>query len=160
MSEDQQLLSRIADLSAPISNSAIDSFSPLPNAEKDVALNEGETVEGRPRATATWISKRDRHMQLINSSIYDKETNLRQQAIDKTRHERALQRNQREMLKIGKHFQSIGDNTVPVPVPHSLRGETAVYEVNINGLRFQVLNGGSKLSRDQGSYEFITRILV
>ena len=135
-----------------IRNPGIESVLPLPNVNNEISQDEGEPVEGKLRASATWISKRDRHMQLINSSIYDKETNLRQQAIDKTRHEKAMRRNQREIHKISKHFQKIADNTGPSATHRSSRGNTAVYEVIINGLRFQVLNGGSKLLRDPSLY--------
>ncbi|MCJ1439147.1 hypothetical protein MMC27_008538 [Xylographa pallens] len=134
----------------PTSNSLVNSFSPSLNVKKDSPLDEDETAGGQPRTTATWISKRDRHMQLINSSIYDKDKNLRQQAIDKTRHEKTLRRNQREMVKIGKHLQRIADNTVPTAVQRSAKGNIPVYEVTINGLKFQVLEGGSKLLRDLG----------
>ncbi|MCJ1296754.1 hypothetical protein MMC34_008321 [Xylographa carneopallida] len=135
----------------PTSTTALNfSASPL-NVKRDIPLDEGETVEGRSLSTATWISKRDRHMQLINSSVYDKETNLRQQAIEKTRHEKSQRRNQREMVKINKHFQRIVYTTAPRATPHPASGSTPVYEVIINGLRFQVLAGGSKLLRDPGN---------
>ena len=138
----------------PTSTTALNfSASPL-NVKRDIPLDEGETVEGRSLSTATWISKRDRHMQLINSSVYDKETNLRQQAIEKTRHEKSQRRNQREMVKINKHFQRIVYTTAPRATPHPASGSTPVYEVIINGLRFQVLAGGSKLLRDPGPYVF------
>ncbi|MCJ1405026.1 hypothetical protein MMC11_008252 [Xylographa trunciseda] len=150
-SRPQRHRSLVLNKPMPLANSPMDSYLPLPNMENDLPLDEGETVESQPRATATWISKRDRHMQLINSSVYDKEKNLRQQAIEKTRQEKALRKNQREMHKIGKHFQRIADNTLPTAIQHSERGNTAVYEVNVNGLRFQVLNGGSKLMRDLGA---------
>ncbi|MCJ1386623.1 hypothetical protein MMC17_009749 [Xylographa soralifera] len=135
----------------PISHSPVALFPPLSNVKRDIPLDESDTVESQPRTSATWISKRDRHMQLINSLVYDKETNLRQQAIDKTRHEKASRRNQREMVKMGKHLQRIADNTAPTAVQHSARGNTPVYEVHISGLKFQVLEGGSKLRRDLGN---------
>ncbi|MCJ1288317.1 hypothetical protein MMC26_007672 [Xylographa opegraphella] len=134
----------------PASNSPATSFDSSLDVKRDKALDEGETADGQPCTTATWISKRDRHMQLINSSIYNKETNVRQQAIDKTRHEQALRRNQREMVKIRKHLRRIADSTAPTSVYHSAKENTSVYEVIINGLRFQVLKGGSKLLRTLG----------
>ena len=140
----------------PTSNSPVNTSSPSLKVKKDIPLDEDETAGGQSCTTATWISKRDRHMQLINSSIYDKETNLRQQAIDKTRHEKTLRRNQREMVKIGKHLQRIADNTVPTAVQDPTKGNIPVYEVTINGLKFQVLKGGSKLLRNLGQYEFHT----
>ena len=94
--------------------------------------------------TRGWVTKRDRHMQLINSSIYDKETQLRSRAIEETRKQKALRRDQHEKHKIEKHLQSLA--------PHSGKNITihAVHEISINGLKFHVLDGGSKLARIRG----------
>ncbi|KAL9638713.1 MAG: hypothetical protein Q9164_001386 [Protoblastenia rupestris] len=88
-----------------------------------------------------WIAKRDRHMQLINPSVYGKETQNRSQAMAETRRQKALQRDQKEKQKIQKHFHTRDAQpgpTLTTPVVH---------ELDIDGLRFQVLNGGSKLAR-------------
>ena len=83
-------------------------------------------------------------MQLIKSSIYDKETQLRNRAIEETRKQKSLRRNQREKQKIQRHLKTLSvysDQNKATPTVH---------EILINGLRFHVLDGGSKLARIRG----------
>ena len=101
-----------------------------------------------------WIAKRDRHMQLINPSVYGKETQNRSQAMAETRRQKALQRDQKEKQKIQKHFftrdaQPGPTSTTPV-----------VHELDIDGLRFQVLNGGSKLARTYSEILLLLQKLI
>lgn len=80
-------------------------------------------------------------MQLINSSIYDKETQVRNKAIEETRRQKNLRRDQREKHKIVQHLKALGPQT------GRSTAASAMHEILINGLRFQVLDGGSKLAR-------------
>lgn len=112
------------------------------------ATEEGSSKEG-VNGSASWVSKRDRHMQLINTSIYDKEKQLRRKAMNETIRKKALAGEHREKARIAKHLQSI--MTYPgksAAVPTST--ELVNYEILINGVRFRVMNGGSKLSRILG----------
>jgi hypothetical protein len=97
-------------------------------------------------STTSWISKRDRHMQLINSSIYDRETNLRRRAINQTRHER-------EKLKIRNYVEKFADNTAARTAGQRSTSAGGAYLLSINDLSFQVCHGGSKLVRVQGERE-------
>ena len=96
--------------------------------------------EDSASGTTSWISKRDRHMQLINTSIYDKETQLRMKGISETLRQKALREEQREKARIAKYLHSVDSGSGKGSAPLN-------YETSINGLRFRVLNGGSKLSR-------------
>ena len=91
--------------------------------------------------TNRWVTKRDRHMQLINSSVYDKETQTRNKAMEETRRQKAFRKDQREKQKIERHL-----NILTPRVGQA----TNAHEVSINGLRFQVADGGSKLVRIRG----------
>ena len=105
--------------------------------------HQHDSAWGSTQATTGWISKRDRHMQLINASIYDKETLSRNRAIELTRQQKSRHRNLREKQKIKKHFQLIAGTTAPKnPKSHSLL---------VDGLRFQVCSGGSKLARERST---------
>lgn len=88
-----------------------------------------------------WVTKRDRHMQLINTAIFDKETQTRNKAIEETRKQKALRRDQREKQKIERHLKAHVAYSAATP---------AVHEITVNGLRFHVLDGGSKLARIRG----------
>ena len=89
-----------------------------------------------------WVTKRDRHVQLINSSVYDKETQARNKAIEETRRQKAFQRDRREKQKIERHLNSL--------TSRSGQASSVVHEVSINGLGFHVVDGGSKLARIRG----------
>ena len=107
------------------------------NAEPE----DGKDSVQRP---TSWVTKRDRHMQLINSSVYDKETQFRNKAIEETRKQKSLRRDQREKQKIQRHLK-----TLSVHTDHN-KAIPTVHELLINGLRFHVLDGGSKLARIRG----------
>lgn len=87
-----------------------------------------------------WVSKRDRHMQLINSSIYDHKTSIRNKAMEQTRQHKKLRKETREKQKINRHLQLSATSAVPALTPHYLV---------ISGVSFQVCNEGSKLARDK-----------
>lgn len=98
----------------------------------------------QPSQDATsWVTKRDRHMQLINSTIFDKDTEARQKAIERTRRQKIFERDEREKQKITKYLRSLA-----APIARSSLSTSsfpAANELTINGLRFQVCNNGGKL---------------
>lgn len=96
-----------------------------------------------------WITKRDRHMQLINSTVFDKESQARSKAIEETRRQKAQQRDQREKLKIKKHLQFLSAAEQPA-APWSTASASMLHKLVINGVQFQIVDGGSKLSRVAG----------
>ncbi|PGH33593.1 hypothetical protein GX50_03581 [[Emmonsia] crescens] len=104
-----------------------------------------EMNESKPGIQNGWVAKRDRHMQLINSAIYDKETQARTKAIEETRKLKAQKRAQREEAKVLKHVQGVGGYQ---PVATPVGGQRAAsYQITIQGIPFQVVQGGSKLIR-------------
>ena len=120
---------------------------PSNNPLKTALIRETNN-EDSASGTTSWISKRDRHMQLINTSIYDKETQLRLKGINETLRQKAVREEQREKARIAKYLHSVDIGSGLVTAPFS-------YETSINGLRFRVLNGGSKLSRIFGKLRSI-----
>lgn len=91
-----------------------------------------------------WVTKHDRHMQLINNSVYEQKTQERNQAIEITRKQKVKAREDRELAKVAKlvsgaaaaQAQSASSNQ-----PH---------QVLANGIRFIIADGGSKLIRASG----------
>lgn len=102
--------------------------------------NDGET---RPPTTSNgWVAKRDRHMQLINSAVYDKETQARAKAMEETRKAKALRRAEREQTKVLRYAQG----TAAVgPTPAS--AQSAAHQILVNDVPFKIARGGSKLIR-------------
>ena len=109
----------------------------VPSNNKDFRSEDEEPIS--LQSTDRWVTKRDRHMQLINSSVYDRETQARNKAMEETRRQKALEKDQREKHKIARHLETLT----------SCAGQDSdgAYEVSINGSRFQVADGGSKLVR-------------
>ena len=121
-----------------------------PSSTKAVQSEDEESIP--LQSTNRWVTKRDRHMQLINSSVYDKETQVRNKAIEETRRRKALQKDQREKQKIERHL-----NTLTF---RAGQATNVVHEISVNGLRFHVANGGSKLVRLRGeNHKVVTHLL-
>ncbi|KAK2784857.1 hypothetical protein FQN52_006038 [Onygenales sp. PD_12] len=92
-----------------------------------------------------WVAKRDRHMQLINSAIFDKETQARTKAIEESRKLKAQKKAQREEAKVLRHVQGVGGYQ---PIAVQSGGQRAAsYQISIQDIPFQVVHGGSKLIR-------------
>ena len=113
----------------------------VPSTTKAVQSEDEEAVH--LQSSNRWVTKRDRHMQLINSSVYDKEIQTRNKAIEETRRQKALRKDQREKQKIERHLITLASGAG--------QASNAVHEVSINGLRFHVADGGSKLVRIRGN---------
>ena len=86
-----------------------------------------------------YVTKHDRHAQLINTSIYDKETQQRHKAIEETHRRKLFNKDQREKQKIQQHMQTVA--------PQAVNG---IYNITINGIQFSVVNDGAKLERTRG----------
>lgn len=99
-----------------------------------------------PVAGHTWITKTDRHMQLINPVIFEKDSQRRAKAIEETRQQKLRQRDEREKNKFSKHLHRIS-GTPYAPGPSSDHGN---YEVNVQGIRFRVVKNGGKLVKVPG----------
>jgi len=105
--------------------------------------NENVNIPGsRTNAGAAWVTKQDRHLQLINTTIFEKDSQKRAQAIEQTRQQKLKQRDEREKARIVKHLQR-GTSVRPT-------GITSNNELDVNGIRFRVVQGGSKLVKVPG----------
>lgn len=106
--------------------------------------NENGGAKSVP-APSGWVSKRDRHMQLISSKIYDKEFEVRKKAIDQTQRRKAFLKRQKERDQANQYLRSLNDHSST-----TLSAPRTDYRVVLGGLSFTVMSGGSKLSRDPG----------
>ncbi|KAL8665334.1 MAG: hypothetical protein Q9202_002385 [Teloschistes flavicans] len=87
---------------------------------------------------AAYVTKRGRHKQLINASVLDKVTLQRKQAIDDSQHRKLLATDQWERQRMHQYVESL--DALP-----TASGST--HQIEIDGLKFQILKGGSKLAR-------------
>jgi len=93
-----------------------------------------------------FVLKRDRHMQLINTSVYDQKTQQRQSEIEATLQEKQRLRNEKEKARVINAFQPQQAASTTYGAP-STAGPAAVRDIQINNLRFRVAADGSKLIR-------------
>ncbi|KAL5001662.1 hypothetical protein BDV10DRAFT_159477 [Aspergillus recurvatus] len=109
-----------------------------------------DTDENSRSATpSAWVTKHARHMQLINSAVYDKEAQKRVKALEETRKAKAQKKAQIEQAKVlqfahgaGRQFAS--SSTTQVSAVGESSGE---YQIFVNDIPFRVSRGGGKLIR-------------
>ena len=132
------VLNKASALSLP--NAVEHSPDCIPTNTKTIRSEDEEPIS--VQSTDRWVTKRDRHMQLINSSVYDKEAQARNKAIEETRRQKVLEKDDREKHKIARHLKTL--------TSRAGQASDVAHEVTITGLRFQVADGGSKLVRIRG----------
>lgn len=121
------------------------------------AENDGTTLNG-------WVAKRDRHMQLINSAIYDKEAQTRAKAMEESRKVKAEKQAQVEQAKVLSYAQGVGRPQFPpaaataaaaVPRRTTAAAQPAGYQIFFNDIPFRIGRGGSKLIRVSSAIPFV-----
>ncbi|KAJ5328832.1 CCCH zinc finger protein [Penicillium brevicompactum] len=131
-----------------LNNTASGSNSGVSASTTPTSAHEGPTPTPATSTGNGWIAKRDRHMQLINSSVYEKETLARSKAMEETRKIREQRKAEREQAKVLRYAQGPGGvATVSTPAH-----PTAGHEIMVNDVAFRVARGGSKLMRISSAY--------
>lgn len=122
-------------------------------------MNNGGSQSGSPTtsdagqtsgAPTSWVSKTARHRQLINSSVYERENQNRAKAIETTRRQQLADRNARETAKLSNHFQRQMGGGASVRSGSSDSPSIGHHEIELNGIRFRVVQNGSKLVKLPG----------
>ncbi|KFG87630.1 CCCH zinc finger protein [Metarhizium anisopliae] len=103
---------------------------------------------GSTTGSSGWVSRNDRHRQLINANVYEKDTQNRVRAIEETRQKKLQDRKMREknQLKDFLRHQASATNAVANSKPGVGKAE-----IMIEGIRFHVADGGKKLVKSSGS---------
>lgn len=91
-----------------------------------------------------WVTKHDRHKQLINNAVYEQKTQERAKAIEQTQRKKQAAREEREKIKIARHLQASASSTSAHP------SQASVAQLYIDDIRFLVADGGSKLIKASG----------
>ncbi|KAM0463891.1 hypothetical protein ACHAO4_000615 [Trichoderma viride] len=120
------------------------------NASASASGSASSSAAPSPAPTTPgWVSKNDRHRQLINANIYEKESQNRAKAIEETRQKKMKDQKRREKQRFSEFlrhqptvdgFASTSTNTNPA----------VTNEITVNGIRFRVLDGGKKLVKTPG----------
>jgi hypothetical protein len=121
--------------------------APTPGSGAPVSSENGDSSASSNNSGAAWVTKQDRHLQLINTSIFEKDSQKRAKAIEQTRQQKLKQRDEREKARFNKHLQ-LGNNYNGA----SMRATSVAVnrELDVNGIRFRVTQGGSKLVKVPG----------
>ncbi|KAF7533374.1 hypothetical protein G7054_g7125 [Neopestalotiopsis clavispora] len=114
----------------------------------------GQSAQTRPdspasaNANGSWVSRTDRHLQLINSSVFEKDSQARASAIEETQRQKRLQKEQMEKSRFLHYVQKNGNSMPPLPSNSAPATSAASkYEITVEGIRFQITKQGSKLVR-------------
>jgi hypothetical protein len=87
-------------------------------------------------------------MQLINSAVYDKETQARSKAMEETRKLKVQRRAEREQAKVLRYAQGPGAAAMVSTSAHPSSG----HQIIVDDVAFKVARGGSKLIRISSAY--------
>ncbi|TEY66800.1 hypothetical protein BOTCAL_0131g00110 [Botryotinia calthae] len=119
----------------------------VPSSQSDSSNVTASADENERSSSAGYITKTDRHLQLINKSYFEKDSQIRVKAIEETRKQKLKQRDEREKLKLSRHLQRLSASLGSSMIQPT---ETTNYEVTVNGIRFIVTKNGSKLVKAPG----------
>ncbi|GAB7352659.1 hypothetical protein MBLNU459_g3024t2 [Dothideomycetes sp. NU459] len=125
-------------------------YSPA-HRNRTLVVNNGASTPDKTNQTPTaqtstdagWISKRDRHMQLINTSVYDQKTQQRRKEMEETAIQKQTRRDDREKSKVIRFIEgkpAYGTSTGSAVL-------AASRELIIHNLKFRISTDGSKLIR-------------
>lgn len=104
------------------------------------APNQTSTAEGEGAQSQPWVTRKDRHLQLINPAIYETQSRTRVKAMEETRKLKLMQKDEKERRKLAKYFQ----------YPTSAPTNQTSHEITIQGVKFYVSSNGSKLIKVPG----------
>lgn len=109
------------------------------------ATGSGNSGDGSASGSDTsgWVSKTDRHRQLINANVYERERKTRSRALQQTRNRNLKQQRHQEKNRFNEFIKS-QTGAAPATVTNS-SVTPGRNEITIEGVRFAVLDGGKKL---------------
>lgn len=97
-------------------------------------------------SSSSWVTRNDRHLQLINSSVFHEQSEARARAMQQTRLQKQQEKEHRERVKLMNHLKHTAQPSTASVNPTSAPS----YEIMVEGVRFRVANNGSKLVKLPG----------
>lgn len=116
-------------------------------APKPADHTETDSGAASDASTSSWVTKNDRHLQLINSSVYQKESQSRVQALEQTRQQKLAMKNKQERAALLNHLNRTGGGHDAA----NKQASNGKYTINVQGVEFIVTKNGSKLVKAPGS---------
>ena len=97
------------------------------------------------------MARNDRHRQLINADVYQKDSQNRAKAIEATRAQKEKDWRKGEKQRFRAYLTQQGGGSVPAANAPALGAKN---ELTIEGIRFYVMPGGKKLVKVPGKTDF------
>lgn len=111
--------------------------------------NPSSDADSADASTPRWVARNDRHRQLINADVYEKDAQSRAKAVEETRRRKQTGQRRGERAQF-KAFLTSGQ--AGATVSSNADGAAVPNEITIDGIRFRVLAGGKKLAKIAGAY--------
>ncbi|KAI0888634.1 uncharacterized protein GGS22DRAFT_152022 [Annulohypoxylon maeteangense] len=121
------------------------------NGQNQPASDSGEGTNDTsdpPTPTTSFVTRNDRHLQLIKTDVYKKESQNRVDAMKQTLRQKLHQRDQMEKAAFMSSVVQSGAGVAPIDGP-STPQSASPFEVVVDGIRFRVIQQGSKLVKDR-----------
>jgi hypothetical protein len=119
-------------------------------AQSAASSHENLLPDPTTPSTPSWVTKTDRHLQLINRDVYERETQQRTQAIEQSLKQKQLYKGYHEKARFFKNMrQAVGDTVI---ASSNTSRPISKYEVEVEGVRFHVTKQGSKLVKAPGAF--------
>ncbi|KAJ4220088.1 hypothetical protein NW759_007714 [Fusarium solani] len=117
---------------------------PAAHHHRTLQLNAANSPSSRSASSGAetppgWVSKTDRHRQLINANVYEKETQNRAKAIEQTRQRKISGHRQREKAQFDEFMKH------KASASNAQTNSTGRNELSVEGIQFRVVDGGKKL---------------
>ncbi|KAG5976834.1 hypothetical protein E4U55_007166 [Claviceps digitariae] len=114
------------------------------------ACDSNHSSPGSTPGNSGWVSRIDRHRQLINANVYEKESQSRVKAIEETRQKKLRSRKNYEKLRFNDYLRNLAGTASATA---NFNPTTGRNELMIEGIRFLVADGGKKLVKSPGKKE-------
>lgn len=119
----------------------------------DAADSGDSPAASTDKSSSAWVARTDRHRQLINADVYEKDAQLRARAIEHTRVQNLQKRDARERAKLQSHLSYLARGS-RLTGSSSAAGANTMYsthQIVIDGISFVVAKNGSKLVKVSGA---------
>lgn len=128
---------------------------PRPHQHRTLHLNalgnsSNNDTDSGGSDSARWVTKNDRHRQIINANVYEKESQNRAKAMEQTRQRKQDEHRRGEKARF--HDFLTQQNAHANTGGNSNATRAANNEITIADIRFRVLDGGKKLAKIIGPY--------
>lgn len=127
---------------------------PAPHRHRTLVLNgasgpanTSNTTHPQSVASPSWVTRNDRHLQLINTNVYQEQTEARAKAMEQTRLQRLQQKEHKERSRLLNHIRQTGYRSA-APTDST---SAPIYEIVVDGIKFAVAKNGSKLVKLPGA---------